>query len=311
MKIIGHQIIRSHLADLISKKRFPQTSIFYGPEGVGKKLVACEVAGKLLTPPSPPYQGGAFIHPDFFLVEPTPPKSVSTSENKKSTLRSNWTIKIEQLSELKAKLMHHPLQSAFQVIIIDEAEKMTVSAANTLLKTIEEPRATQVFILVTSRLGQVLPTLRSRSVKFHFTDLSLPEVKEVLNHSQTDDAPSATPHPLSTIPDSLDFFYACFGGSVSMIQRAISAQWDVAFFNDVFIASGQFDLASKRIKELLRTDVDLDVFLHCFRTYCLQKANEGLLEPHEATQWLRKTERAEKQLAKHISAEFVLENLFC
>jgi replication-associated recombination protein RarA len=307
--VIGHTEIRKQLADLVGRKRFPQTSIFYGPEGVGKRLVAGEVANYLLSERkdvmpdvSTMIENGT--HPDFFLVEPTPPKSASTGDKKKPTLRSNWTIKVEQLNELKSKLTHHPLQSDFQVVIIDEAEKMTVPAANTLLKTIEEPRAAQVFILVTSRLGQVLPTLRSRSVKFHFTDLSLPEIKEVLNNSQIND-------PRSAIPDSLEFFYTCFSGSVSMIQRALEAQLDVTFFDELFNASGQFALVSGRIKELLKTDVDLDIFFHCFRTYCLQKANAGSLEPDEAAQWLKKTHQAEKQLVKHIPAEFVLENLFC
>lgn len=142
-----------------------QSSLFYGGKTSDKKRRALEVAGQLLGVSDLTLET---VHPDFFAVMPTPPKSQADKVQSSDEVQSNWTIKIEQIHELKSRIKHFPLQAACQVIFIDDAEMMTVSAANSLLKVLEEPRVNQIFILTSNSLHRILPTIRSRCAKFYF-----------------------------------------------------------------------------------------------------------------------------------------------
>lgn len=149
----------------IDNCNFPQSSLFYGGKTSDKKRKALEVAGQLLGVSDLTLET---VHPDFFAVMPTPPKSQTDKVQSSDEVQSNWTIKIEQIHELKSRIKHFPLQADYQVIFIDDAEMMTVSAANSLLKILEEPRANQIFILTSHALHRILPTIRSRCAKFYF-----------------------------------------------------------------------------------------------------------------------------------------------
>lgn len=151
--------------NLIGNQYFPQSSLFYGGKTSDKKRRALEVAGQLLGVSDLTVET---THPDFFVVMPTPPKSQTDKVTSSDEVQSNWTIKIEQIHELKSRIKHFPLQAACQVIFIDDAEMMTVSAANSLLKILEEPRTNQIFILTSNSLHRILPTIRSRCAKFYF-----------------------------------------------------------------------------------------------------------------------------------------------
>ncbi|MDF7638394.1 DNA polymerase III subunit delta [Lactobacillus sp. ESL0791] len=86
-------------------------------------------------------------HPDILLVEP---------EGKQS-------LGIDQVRPLKEELAKSPVQSSRRFFIIDQAEKLTLPAANALLNLLEEPVAPVVTILITNNRDQILPTVRSRT----------------------------------------------------------------------------------------------------------------------------------------------------
>ena len=103
-------------------------------------------------------------NPDVLLVTP---------ENKQS-------LGIDQVRILKEELAKSPVQSSTRFFIIDEAQKLTLAAANALLNLLEEPVAPVVTILITNNTDQILPTIRSRTQIVNFTDGKNPDNKTTL-----------------------------------------------------------------------------------------------------------------------------------
>ncbi|ALJ22672.1 DNA polymerase III subunit delta [Lactobacillus gallinarum] len=91
-------------------------------------------------------------HPDVLLVEP----------------EGKQTLGIDQVRPLKEELTKSPVESSRRFFFINEAQKMTLSAANGLLNLLEEPIAPVVTILITNNSDQILPTVRSRTQIINF-----------------------------------------------------------------------------------------------------------------------------------------------
>ena len=139
----------------ISSERVAHAYAFVGPEGSGRKATALAFASALVAP-----QGGSSAarverggHPDVHLLGPAPPPS-----NPKGTP----TLRIETIRELERRASLKPAEAAWKVFIVDEAEKMTASTPQALLKTLEEPPARTVIILVLSQIRALPATVLSR-----------------------------------------------------------------------------------------------------------------------------------------------------
>ena len=139
----------------IASERVAHAYAFVGPEGSGRKTTALAFASTLVAP-----QGGPAAarvergsHPDVHLLGPTPPPS-----NPKGTP----ALRIEAIRELERRASLKPAEAAWKVFIVDEAEKMTASTPQALLKTLEEPPARTVIILVLSQIRALPATVLSR-----------------------------------------------------------------------------------------------------------------------------------------------------
>ncbi len=91
-------------------------------------------------------------------------------------------IKIEQIRELQDSAVLKPTLGAWQIYIIDPAEKLNISSSNALLKTLEEAPAHSLFILLASDTGAVLPTVLSRSEIVRFNAPSHQQAREILQN---------------------------------------------------------------------------------------------------------------------------------
>lgn len=138
------------LARFVSRGLFPQSYLFVGPGGVGKKLVAREFAN-LLT-------GGNSLeplhNPDILMLEPQSEERSGQVKKKK--------IAVSDIREALLFLSRYPTLGKYRVVIIDEAEELSLGGQNALLKVLEEPNSTSIIILVTELPGKLLPTLLSR-----------------------------------------------------------------------------------------------------------------------------------------------------
>ncbi len=149
-----------------------------GARGLGKASFARAAALRLLAEAAGPMPGGEGIdtpethptahlinagsHPDYRLLE--------RIENKTGTaLQRN--ISVEQVRGLGDLFSVTPAMSDWRVVVIDAADDLEASAANALLKMLEEPPAKCVFLLVSHVAGRLLPTIRSRCRRLEFLTL--------------------------------------------------------------------------------------------------------------------------------------------
>ena len=183
--LFGHAATVNQLRKNIADETFPHAVLFSGDEGIGKRLAAKICAAALLC--ENPADGSpcgtcescrlmaAGTHPDFNVVEP---------EDTKATRN----IKIGQIRELQSRIAFKPMNSSRRVVIIDGAELMLTAAANSLLKTIEEPPSPTIFILLTANRSSLLMTIRSRCTTVNFNKLSAAEIRDELIRTGTDEA---------------------------------------------------------------------------------------------------------------------------
>ncbi|MBM3257515.1 MAG: AAA family ATPase [Candidatus Liptonbacteria bacterium] len=148
-KILGHTAAIKVLKRLATAREFAHGYLFFGPAGVGKRLIAESLAHYS---EGGPFEPATRVLNDARIVEPD-------TEGK---------IGIEAARELKIFLYAKPNVSAYRLAIIDDAHRMTPEAQNALLKVAEEPPASGVLILITSDKDGLLPTLQSRLHQVYF-----------------------------------------------------------------------------------------------------------------------------------------------
>ncbi|MDO8474487.1 MAG: DNA polymerase III subunit gamma/tau [bacterium] len=83
---------------------------------------------------------------------------------------------IDEIRDLKEGVRFSPTKLKYKVFVIDEAHQLTKEAANALLKTLEEPPSHAIFILATTEIQRMIPTLASRCQRFDFRKLRVPEM---------------------------------------------------------------------------------------------------------------------------------------
>jgi len=175
--IVGHKQVIESLRYALTKSLVNHAYIFSGPAGVGKKTVGLAFARTLLCRRG---QGDACgecddctrsergLHPDLHIIRP-----------------EGASIKINQLRAVQDGAAFTAFGTGRQVFLMEQAEKMTLAAANCFLKILEEPPAGIVFILVTDDPAGILPTVVSRCQQYRFNPLSGEEVMQVLTNTGT------------------------------------------------------------------------------------------------------------------------------
>ncbi len=174
--LIGNEPVKRALQMAVREGRLGHALLFSGPEGVGKRQFALAVAKTLNCPEAAtmPLPDSCDVcpscrkfdrgeHMDFYFVRP------ETS-----------FLKIEQIRLLCEQVHRKPFEARRRVFLIDGAEAMTESAANALLRTLEEPPSESVLILVTCHLERLLPTIRSRCQIYHFAPIRTAEIERFL-----------------------------------------------------------------------------------------------------------------------------------
>jgi DNA polymerase III subunit delta' len=144
--------------------------LFYGPGGAGKRAAARAMAARLLSAGSPdPASARARVasgaHPDLTWVSPSGAHEILVSD-------------IDEPVILAASKT--PFEAGCRVFVIERADELGDEAANRMLKTLEEPASFVHLILLSDRLAEVLPTIRSRCQLVRFDAPSVPETAAAL-----------------------------------------------------------------------------------------------------------------------------------
>ena len=172
--IIGHQQIVEQLQHTVASDRIAGAYLFVGPTGVGKETVARYFAQLIFCEQEaqPPIVCGECLacrkvdsgnHPDLQFIRP-----------------EGSLLKIGQIRELQKQIIYEPLEASRKVYILTDVERMNAEAENCLLKTLEEPPASSVLILLTSNIRALLPTTRSRCQILQFHLMPTQELTEIL-----------------------------------------------------------------------------------------------------------------------------------
>ena len=196
--VVGHLRLIKLLSRSAAGATLPPSLLFAGPYGVGKRLTAVALAQALNCQAPITNQSAAAgpladdalpldacgrcaactriargVHPDVVIVEPG----------------DSGAIKIDQVRDIVDRSMYRPFEGRRRVVIIDQADALVAAAQNALLKTLEEPPSSSVFILVTSRPDVLLPTVRSRCPDLRFRPLAATDIATVLvarKHSESE-----------------------------------------------------------------------------------------------------------------------------
>ena len=190
--VVGHVRLIDLLARSVTGATLPPSLLFAGPAGIGKHLTALSVAQALNC--INPTKGSGLraqgsvdacgvcaacsriargVHPDVLFVSPG----------------DSGAIKIDQVRDIVARSQYRPFEGRRRVVIVDGADALVVPAQNALLKTLEEPTPSSVFILVTARPDMLLPTVLSRCPQLRFRPLSAADIATALmarGHNETE-----------------------------------------------------------------------------------------------------------------------------
>lgn len=160
-----------------------------GPKGLGKGAFARLAAAELVAEPGL-HQPPIAMHPDVLIPEHPPENKEEVKKREDGQdYRRKRSIPIDEIRTLQHRLTTRPTLGNRRVVILDPADDLEKSAANALLKSLEEPPVGTFFLLVTHRPGRLLPTIRSRCRTLRFAPLPDDQVDRVLRES----APQADP----------------------------------------------------------------------------------------------------------------------
>jgi DNA polymerase-3 subunit delta' len=173
--ILGHRQACDMLRAAVARGRVPQSLLFSGPDGVGKRTTAVALA-QALNCPRAREGDGCGTCPTCQRIARGQHADVVTLDQGEAA-----SIKIQALRDRVLDVAgYRPFEGARRVFIIDPADALTAQAQDALLKTLEEPPSTTILVLITAYPDTLLPTVQSRCRRLRFGLLSRADVVRVL-----------------------------------------------------------------------------------------------------------------------------------
>jgi DNA polymerase-3 subunit delta' len=176
--------------DALAGERMHHGWLLAGKAGLGKRDFAIAAARELVAEPGISQPAGE--HPDIIVLTYGPKDDKgekAQAEGKPFDLARS--IRIKQIRAMQKRLITRPTLGARRAIIIDPADDLEKSAANALLKSLEEPPVGTFFLLVTHRPARLLPTIRSRCRTLRFPVLSDAQLAALLDEAGLPPDPGA------------------------------------------------------------------------------------------------------------------------
>ena len=210
--LIGQDHVVQTLKNALKNDRVAHAYLFAGPRGTGKTSTA-KVFAKALNCSKP----GADFEPCGECSSCQRIDNGSSLDVIEIDAASNRGI--DEIRELREKVKFYPGEGKYKVYIIDEVHMLTKGAFNALLKTLEEPPDSVVFILATTEPHKVITTIMSRCQRFDFSLLTLSDIKMRLQYIVNKEG-------YEIAPESLDILARSARGGmrdgISLLDQAIS-----------------------------------------------------------------------------------------
>ncbi|MGD9615785.1 MAG: DNA polymerase III subunit delta' [Alphaproteobacteria bacterium] len=192
--LLGHKAAERALRRLFETGRMPHAVLMTGPRGIGKATLAYRLARFVLAHGATGSEGTPAVEDESTLAVPADcgvfrriasggHADLLTVERaydpRRRRLRSE--IVVDDAREIAAFLRRTPAEGGWRVVVVDSADEMNRSAANALLKILEEPPRRALLLLVAHSPGRLLPTIRSRCRRFPLQPLPPPIVSRLLD----------------------------------------------------------------------------------------------------------------------------------
>jgi DNA polymerase-3 subunit delta' len=203
-RLFGQETAERALAEAFASGRMHHAWLLSGPEGIGKATLAYRFTRHVLASPETrnpsgsldvPVEGSAarqvraLSHPGLLLIR----RAYDTK-----TKRFPATIPVEEVRRLKAFLGRTFASDAWRVVIVDRADELNISAANALLKSLEEPPPRTIFLLVSSAPGRLLTTIRSRVRSLELSALDSAAIRQAATQAlvaSAEESAASVPSP--------------------------------------------------------------------------------------------------------------------
>lgn len=199
---LGHKSIENKLLDLNNQNCLPHGLVFAGIKGIGKSTFAFRLAKFLLTQKTDPNQNSLFggdeapidatsfdtksdnqdirlllagAHPDVLIAK-------RAYDEKKNKYKD--ALDVAEIRKITPFLRKTSSEGGWRIVIVDDADTMNRNAQNAILKILEEPPKRTIIILIAHRVGNLIPTIRSRTQTFTFSPLSKQNMGQLLSLSE-------------------------------------------------------------------------------------------------------------------------------
>ena len=275
-EVSGENEIVKSLKLSLKNKSMAHAYLFSGPRGVGKTTIARLIAKgvnclnlKENGEPCNECQNCKAINEGRFsdLIE------IDAASNRS----------IDEIRSLKEKINYQPVEGLKKVYIIDEAHMLTKEAFNALLKTLEEPPAHVIFILATTELEKILPTIISRCQRYDFKPLDLEEMKAGLEHILKEENLSITDDVYPVIYENSS---GSMRDSISILERlivtangkeinlkiaedtlGITPSSRIKIFLNKILNENEYDIINE-LESLANESFDIELFFKDLAKYC-------------------------------------------
>lgn len=218
--LLGQEHVKITLTNALGGSNFSHAYLFAGPKGSGKTTTA-RLLAKALNCTGRDLSKGIFepCNKCVSCKEITAGQSIDIIEIDAASNRG-----IDEIRELRDKIRFAPTLSKHKVYIIDECHMLTKEAFNALLKTLEEPPAHAVFVLATTELHKVPPTIISRVQVFDFKKAKISEIEKLLEKVVKAENIKIDEESLKLIAR---LSFGAFRDALSMLEQVASLQNDL------------------------------------------------------------------------------------
>jgi DNA polymerase III subunit delta' len=265
--LLGQELAIHLLAAALRSGRLAPAYLFAGPDGVGRRLAALRfLEGVVATKPAGAGQAAKEVlagdarlrrllaqgnHPDLLWVEPTfqhQGRLIPASQAAESGISRKVPpqLRLEQIRDVSRFLSRRPVESGRCMVVLESVESMAETAANALLKTLEEP-GDGVLVLISAAPDRLLATIRSRCQRIPFRPLAPEQVRAVLEATASAAAQGASPDtasPDGPAPDPPELLELAEGSPGALLDHRRQWQSLPEGLADRLLALGPDPLAS-------------------------------------------------------------------